>query len=507
MVLRSALLFAVAVFVFARSPVHAVNPCVSRRIPGSDVKIVCVCNATYCDEITPLGELADGQAALYLTTKEGKRLEKLLMRFQPAERNEQAVTIRIDPTITYQKILGFGGAFTDAFGVNMNRLTPDARNLLLQQYYGENGIGYTLGRVPIASCDFSTRIYSYVDQANDFDLATFKLAPEDLQAKIPYLIQALNLTGGELKLFASPWSAPGWMKTSGRMKGGGTLKGQTNGSYYHSYAQYIVKFFQEYANHGVLFWGLTTQNEPSSGLIPWYGWQTMWYSPQEQRDFITNFLGPFLRDTNVTSQLKVMINDDNLFMLPWYPSNILDNPTAASFVDGVAIHWYMSDIVGREGLNKQHERHPDKFILSTEACTGAEWFNSGPNLGDWSRGSRYARDIIAVLVRWVVGWVDWNLALDTEGGPNWAHNFVDSPIIVNATAGEWYKQPMFYVLAHFSKFAIAFTTPSNQRVLVVHNDDSKAVDLVVKDPAESGVLNFEVPADSIVTFVWNKRKN
>ncbi|KAI6212206.1 Glucosylceramidase [Aphelenchoides besseyi] len=509
--------------------VLALNSCIRRKIPGSDVKIVCVCNATYCDEIEPLRSLADGQAAVYLTNKEGKRLEKEITRFQNIKKNLNSVVIRIDPSKRLQNILGFGGAFTDAVGINLNALSTPTRNSLIRQYYGEDGIGYTIGRVPIASCDFSSRIYSYLDVANDFDLKTFKLAPEDLEAKIPYLIQAMNLTNGELKLFGSPWSAPYWMKTSGRMKGGGTLKGQTNGPYYRSYARYLVRFFQEYANHGVLFWGLTTQNEPSSGMIPWFPWQTMYYSAREQREFVINFLGPFLRQTNVTSQLKLMVNDDNLFLLPWYPNKILSDPTAASFIDGVGIHWYFSDFVGRDQLNELHDQHPEKFILSTEACTGSEYFNHGPNLGSWNHADRYARDIIGVLKRWVVGWVDWNLCLNEQGGPNWASNFVDSPIIVNASTDEFYKQPMFYVLAHFSKFippgsvhidakitglaydsrcdAIAFITPSNQRVLVVHNEnDAQSFDITIKDPTESGSLSYEIPASSIATFIWNKRQ-
>jgi glucosylceramidase len=167
-------------------------------------------------------------------------------------------------------------------------------------------------------------------------------------------------------------------------------------------------------------------------------------------------------------------------------------------------------------------------MLSTEACTGYEMFDHGPSLGSWVRADRYASDIIDVLNRWVSGWTDWNLCLDEQGGPNWANNFVDSPIIVNTTTREeFYKNPMFYALGHFSKFvppgsvridasisrlpynnrfdAVAFVTPNSQRVLVAHNAHFlKSYRIEIKDPSLDGTLSYEIPPSSIATFVWNK---
>jgi glucosylceramidase len=222
-----------------------------------------------------------------------------------------------------------------------------------------------------------------------------------------------------------------------------------------------------------------------------------------------------------------MVNDDNLIMVPKYTNEILNDTEAASYIDGIGIHWYLSDASGREGLIAHHKSHPDKFILSTEACNGYEPLNGGPKLGSWERGDRYARDIIGVLQRFSVGWTDWNLALDLQGGPNWAKNFVDSPIIVNSTADEFYKNPMFYVLAHFSKFippgsvrissvisnlpklsrldAVAFVTPDNQRILVVLNSAlSTTHNISIKEPKQHGSFDYSLPPLSIATFVWNK---
>ena len=137
------------------------------------------------------------------------------------------------------------------------------------------GLGYTVGRVPMASCDFSTHEYSYDDVANDFNLTNFNLTAEDFRYKIPYILKASTAAGGNLRLFSTPWSPPGWMKSNGRMKGGGVMKGDMNGQYYQTWAKYFVRFFEEYHKAGIDFWGTTIQNEPTSGLDPFWKWQTM----------------------------------------------------------------------------------------------------------------------------------------------------------------------------------------------------------------------------------------
>ncbi|KAH7713449.1 Protein GBA-4 [Aphelenchoides avenae] len=261
-------------------PVDAASNCSPRAYANG---IVCVCNSTYCDDVEPLGQLTNDQVAVYTSSKSGKRLTRSKLTFTqgPAPFNTIKVTIHSDKN--FQRIHGFGSSFTDSVGVNLRRLSEGARQNLLNSYFGSNGLEYTIGRVPIASTDFSTREYSYLDTPNDFNLSTFGLAQEDFDYKIPFIKTALELTQGQLSLIASPWSAPGWMKTSGQMKGPGQLKGDFNGEYYQAYAKYYVKFFEEYFKQGINFWAVTIQNEPSSGLIPNYGWQTMFMSYWMQR--------------------------------------------------------------------------------------------------------------------------------------------------------------------------------------------------------------------------------
>ncbi|KAH7719580.1 O-glycosyl hydrolase family 30 protein [Aphelenchoides avenae] len=507
----------------------ASKPCISRRYKGEGDSVVCVCNATYCDEVPPLGLLDDYQIAVYTTSKSGQRFQRTNLRFTSnSDFSKYDVAIAVDASKTYQEIHGFGGAFTDAAGVNLNRLDAATADQLLRTYYGPVGIEYTSGRVPIASCDFSTFEYSYCDTPDDFEMKTFSLATEDLVLKIPYIRRAMNLTGNQLKLFASPWSPPGWMKTIDRMQGGGEMKGPLSGPYYTAYAKYFVRFFEEYAKRGVPFWGVTVQNEPGAGCDGKYDWQGMCISSGEQRDFANELLGPALKQNPVTKDIKIMAHDDQRDWIDVVAREVY-NSSRASYVDGLGVHWYTNapfDI-----LTKAHNVNPNKFLLATEACEGAggpHWHRS-PQLGSWDRGKHYGTDIIQNLLNWVTGWTDWNLCLDEFGGPNWVGNFVDAPIIVNNSVKnhEFYKQPMFYFMGHFSKFVrpgskriqstvfpppstddqlevVAFLTPKGDHVLVVHNQNAtQAYSIFLKDasiPGKHAVLSVE--PDSIQTLVW-----
>ncbi|KAK5974806.1 Glucosylceramidase, partial [Trichostrongylus colubriformis] len=138
---------------------------------------------------------------------------------------------------------------------------------------------------------------------------------------------------------------------------------------------------------------MTLQNEPSSGALPFYKWQTMFFSAPMQRDFVKVTLGPMLKRNNVTKELKVMTLDDNRFALPSWADIIFNDSEAAKYVDGVAIHWYLDGLIPASVLTTTHNRHPDKFILATEACAGV-FFGHGPILGDWYRAEEYAVNII-----------------------------------------------------------------------------------------------------------------
>ncbi|NXK77905.1 GLCM Glucosylceramidase, partial [Amazona guildingii] len=411
---------------------------------------VCVCNATYCDTLDPVVLPAHGTYVRYESSKAGKRLERSQGSFQ-----RSAVTpgllLTVNVSTLYQRVKGFGGSLSDAAALNILGLSPPAQDKLLQSYFSEGGIEYNLIRLPIACSDFSTRPYSYDDVADDYELKHFKLAEEDVKMKIPLLHRASAMSQRPLLLYGSPWTAPAWMRSNGDVRGKGTLKGQAGDKYHKTWANYFIKFLDEYAKHNVTFWAVTVQNEPLGALLSPSQFPTIIFTAEQQRDFVVQDLGPALAQSSHRTQLIIL--DDQSTHLPHWAKVILGNATAARYVAGIGAHWYLDSIVPpRCRLEATHKLFPHHFLLYTEACSGFLTLRFSVSLGCWDRGQRYSHNILTVLNHFVSGWTDWNLALDTKGGPNWVKNYVDSPVIVDSSKDIFYKQPMFYHMGHFSKF-------------------------------------------------------
>ncbi|KAI6199515.1 Glucosylceramidase [Aphelenchoides besseyi] len=488
--------------------------CQQRHYENID-SYVCVCSADSCDTIEPLGELDKDNAVVYSTGIKSDRLNRSTVPLTSISTED--VRVRIFPTKRFQTIFGFGGALTDSSMIVLNEtigLNVKLGNQLIRQYYGNDGLDYNLGRIPLASADFSTHIYSYLELENDWELKSFNFTEID-HYKAAFLRRIINETDGKLRLFSSPWSAPAWIKDSNSMLSG---KLKSLYKYKQLYARYFLRFFEEYYKLGVRFWGTTVQNEPSGE----YGWQAMLMSPEEQREFVQVFLGPTLRANWLTKDIKIMAHDDARSGIEDAARKIYSNEH--SFIDGLGVHWYSQSSF--DVLNNTHYLQPNKFILATEACNSYGEPHQ-PVLGSWNFAENYAHDIIQSLLNFVVGWVDWNIWLDTFGGPNWIGNFVDSPIIVNST-GEFYKQPMYYVLGHFSKFiqrdsqriqikidgyegkendnleAVGFVTPDSNYVVVLHNrDGGKSFDLVVGvDGQTEKFAKVHMPPKTIKTVIW-----
>ncbi|XP_078063991.1 lysosomal acid glucosylceramidase [Mustelus asterias] len=500
--------------------VSAGKPCDAQSFGGTSV--VCVCNATYCDTMDPLVLPKRGHFLLYETNKAGKRLEnrtgKILTRSK-----QKGLQLLFDVKKTYQRIKGFGGAVTDAAAINIQSLSAGAQENLLRSYFSEEGIEYNIIRVPMASCDFSTRLYTYDDHPGDLDLKHFSLTEEDSKMKIPIMQRAKALSKRPLSLFASPWTAPPWMKTSDSMIGKGTLKGNPGGQYYKSWAKYFIRFLDEYAKHNLSFWALTIQNEPTTGMITNYSFQCMGFTAEMERDFIVLDLGPALQNST-HKDVQLMILDDQRILLPSWAKVVLDDVHAARYVHGIAVHWYLDMLIPADKtLGATHDLFPEYYLFSTEACTGFMPWEHTVKLGSWERGARYSHDIIQDMNYFVTGWTDWNIALDLQGGPNWVKNFVDSPVIVNSSQDAFYKQPMFYHMAHFSKFipedslrvgldpsaatkleTVAFLRPDGIAVVNVLNWSMDDIDFVIWDP-EHGFLEAHSPADSIQSYLWKSQ--
>ncbi|XP_015791068.1 glucosylceramidase [Tetranychus urticae] len=476
---------------------------------------VCACDTRSCPPIPGTTRPPKGYLDQWVSSRTQHRFHLTRVNLnhltRPLYPPSLVVTLRSNDR--RQTIHGFGGAFTDAAGLNLLTLPMDLRDQIMKDYVSTHGIDYAIGRVPIAGTDFSSRVYTYDDNNDeeDLELKNFALQPEDTNLKIPMIKRALELKNGPFRLICSSWSSPGWMKTNNNITGSGFLRGIPGGPFYKAWARYLVKFLDSYAKEGVDFWAITTQNEPTQAIENEdFFYNNLGFTPENLRDWIKDDLGPELEKSGYgRDNLNLLLYDDAREYLPNYTQVVLTDETAASFVNGVAFHWYKIDNRPRYNeLNVVHDKFPNHFLISTEACEGYERFSTRrAQLGNWTRAETYAIDIIEDINRYTTGWLDWNLVLDLKGGPSWANNPTDGLILVDTDRKIYYRNPMFYSLGHFSKFIppgsvyighqvqgnsrgvylAAFEDPSNQKVIVILNTNDNPVNLVINKFASVSV--------------------
>lgn len=413
-------------------------------------------------------------------------------------------TIFIDPAKTFQTIEGFGGALTDASAETFFKLPADKQQEFLTACFDpEKGNGYNLCRTNIHSCDFSSGSYTYAEKG-DMDLEHFTIE-HDLKYRIPFIKKAMQQSGNKMKLFASPWSPPAWMKTNNNMLHGGKLDPKYN----QTWADYFVKFVQEYEKQGVPIWGLTLQNEPMAVQV----WESCIFTAEEERDYVRDYLGPTL-EKNDLSRLKLMIWDHNRGVMYQRAKVVFDDPDASKYVWGTGFHWYVSDTY--ENVRLVHDAFPDKKLVFTEGTVASF---SWENVNAWWPGEKFAKDIIMDLNNWTHGWVFWNVLLDERGGPNHVGNFCVAPVIADTRTGELHYMNSHYYLGHFSRFihagakriicssnmddllATAFINPDNTIAVVILNRSDEVMDFDLW--LEGKAARTKSPAHSIVTMLVN----
>uniref|UniRef100_A0A7S0FHM6 Glucosylceramidase n=1 Tax=Pyrodinium bahamense TaxID=73915 RepID=A0A7S0FHM6_9DINO len=347
-----------------------------------------------------------------------------------------------------QTIVGFGGAFTEASAVVFSQLPIEQQHEVINAYFGEDGLGYTVGRVHINSCDFSTQNYAFDTVNDDFELWHFDdTVARDARALIPLILRAqdsVHAQGQRLRLLATPWSPPAWMKTSGRMDH--SLSPCLRHDVHETWANYISRWISAYKTRGVNLWAITIQNEPEFDAY----WEACVMTPMEEADFLGKYLGPQMRRAH--PDVLIFVYDHNKNHVVRWADVIAAHPTASQHMDGVAFHWYTGD--GFDAVRQVHERHPDKLLLATEATYERHRWRPGATLasGDWRFGEGYAHDIIGDLNAGSVGWLDWNLLLDQHGGPNHAANPCDSALMADLSRAQVLRHPQYYYIGHFSKF-------------------------------------------------------
>ena len=407
------------------------------------------------------------------------------------------------PEKKFQQIVGFGGAFTEAAAITWQKLSPVRQDEVLKNYFdSEQGHSYSLCRVHMNSCDFSLGNYAHVEEPGDVDLNSFNI-DRDRQALLPFIKAAQKVAKQPIKLLASPWSPPAWMKSNGQMNHGGFLLPE----FRHAWAQCFVRFIQAYANEGVPVWAVSVQNEPAATQR----WDSCIYSAEEERDFVRDHLGPALAAAGL-GHVKIVIWDHNRDHLVQRASVVYSDPEAAKYVWGAGFHWYGE--AHFEQVQLTHDAWPDKQLLFTEGCQ-----EGGPHAGSWNLGERYAHNIINDLNRWTVGWIDWNLMLDETGGPNHVGNLCSAPILVNTVNDTLMHQSSYYYLGHFSRFikpgaqrvlcaasrqdlqSTAFANPDGSVAVVVMNRTDQAIAFALKLGIETAAT--ELPPHSIATYLAN----
>ncbi|XP_046417973.1 lysosomal acid glucosylceramidase-like [Neodiprion fabricii] len=493
------------------------SPC-AHRYYGND-HTVCVCNSTYCDSIPEYDFSSASSYIRFTSDKAGQRFEKSEGFFSYETTPECSTRLFIHSTNLYQTIQGFGGAFTDSAVMNIKSLSKDAQENLLSAYFSMKGSRYNLGRVPIGGTDFSSRKYTYCDNAVEkTSKLNFSLTEEEYEGKIPLLQKALELNP-ELRLIAASWTAPPWMKTNNDY-----VNGSLKEEYYQMYTDYLLTFLEEYRDQGLGMWAISTGNEPITEYLKYVRINSMSWTPAAMATWVSRNLGPTLSKSR-HNQTLIFGLDDNRGHLTSFYEEFLSYESCTNYITGTAIHWYQDDTTSASLLDQTHYKFPEKLLVLTEASILPDSTKSKKpvSLGSWNRGERYMLNIIENLEHWVAGWLDWNLVLNQDGGPSWARNYVDASIIVNPVADEFYKQPMFYAIAHFSSFiprnsvrievsqynkstgikSVAFLTPDNEIVVVISNTSTKEQQVTIYD-LHKGHISVRLEAKSFHTLIYKQ---
>lgn len=435
------------------------------------------------------------------SSPKGERFKKVKSGVFKKVLSHQNNQVTINPNVKYQTHLGFGGAITEASAVTVIRDMKDKKifKQVVKDYYSKEGLNYQFARIAMNSCDFAEGNYTYV-QEGDVELKTFNIARED-QYVVPFLKEAMK-EQKNLMVLVSPWSPPGWMKSNGEMNHGGQLLSQ----YAKPWAKYYVKFIQELAKRKIPVWGLTVQNEPAANQV----WDSCLYTAEMERDFVKNYLGPTLAQAGMRDK-KLLVWDHNRDILLERITPIYKDKKAADFVWGTAFHWYVSE--ASENLSKAHYDFPNKHLLFTEGC-----IEGGPRPGAWATGERYARNIINDFNHFNEGFIDWNLVLNEEGGPNHAKNYCDAPILADRKTQKLIYNSSYYFIGHFSKFiepgAVRIDHSKKLspglRLVTYRNPDQKIVMVVQNESDIEQKVSFEllahfhsesIPAHAIVTMI------
>ncbi|MCR4631174.1 MAG: glucosylceramidase [Treponema sp.] len=377
---------------------------------------------------------------LYETAKDSsERISEILFAdraFKPT--GWIPTTLTLKPSEEHQKFEGFGGALTESSGYVLSRLPSNIRQQAIEAYYNPHtGNGYRLARIHMNSCDFSLDNWACVPE-KDETLTSFSMERTDkyISPLAMDVQKAAQNAGSSVQFLVSPWSPPVWMKDNGDMNHGGHLLPH----YKDLWAQYFVKFIQKMAERDIKISFVTIQNEPAAVQT----WDSCEYSASEEGEFAAKYLGPALEKAGL-GHVKIYIWDHNRDLALERLEESLAVPGAEKYVAGLAFHWYSGDQY--DNIKTIAQKYPQIDLMFTEGC-----IEGGPRDGAWFSGERYAHNIINDLKSGCTKWIDWNIVLDMQGGPNHVGNYCDAPILADEKTGSLHFQSSFYYIGHFSRF-------------------------------------------------------
>lgn len=445
---------------------------------------------------------ADQEISWWLTTGDKQALLARQSSLSLTDEHAREAVISVDTGERYQEIDGFGYALTGGSADLINeKLTETQRSELLRELFltDGNGIGISYLRVSIGASDLDDHVFSYCDLPSgetDPELKNFTL-DEDRENLIPVLREILALNP-KIKIMGSPWSAPSWMKTNGKPKGG-SLKRE----FYPAYALYFVRYIQEMANEGITIDAVTLQNEPENP----HNTPSMLMTAAEQADFVRDHLGPAFERAGIRTRIVVF---DHNCDHPEYPIHILNDPLARKYIDGSAFHLYLGDI---EAMSKVHDAHPDKNLYFTEQWTSGE--------GSFSDDLRWhvKHLIIGATRNWSRNVLEWNLAADPDFDPHTDDGGCTQCMGALTIGDSVSRNVSYYIIGHASKFVppgsvrigtnipdaldnAAFITPTGETVVIVVNDSDSRKEFAIKSGDQ--FVNAALDGGAVGTYVLKK---
>ena len=349
--------------------------------------------------------------------------------FQSGETENKVINLY--PEITYQTFDGFGGAITEAAGFTYNQMDRNQKQALMYAYFGKDRMNYQFVRIPIDSCDFSIGQY---EASSRPDFSDFSMARVEKNLW-PMLDDAEKAAGRKLKIILSPWSPPAYMKTNGKRNYGGKLKPECEALW----AEYLCRYIMEYKNHGYQVVGMTLQNEPKAVQT----WDSCIFTAQEEKHFLKDVMWPALKKHGLTD-IQIFLWDHNKERVWEWMREIIDEETNP-MVAGAAFHWYSGDHF--DALDLCRAQFPDKKLIVSESCVEFYKYDASDSRG---AAMRLTHELMGDLNHGISAFIDWNLLLDENGGPNYVNNFCLAPFLYDTQKKKLMPQLISQYFEHFA---------------------------------------------------------